>query len=111
MLIFATETSITMTLLKKIQTSFSTQLSLLVASIVLVTSGVVIFLLVSFSKDVIRQERIDTTMQALENMVLRIDNMLRQEEMSARLEKQPISVGRRRIQRLIDDNGLEESLR
>ena len=111
MLIFATETSITMTLLKKIQTSFSTQLSLLVAAIVLVTSGIVIFLLVSFSKDFIRQERIDTTMQALENMVLRIDNTLRQEEMSARLEKQPISVGRRRIQRLIDDNGSEESLR
>ena len=41
MLIFATKTSITMTLLKKkIQTSFSTQLSLMVAAFVLVTSGV-----------------------------------------------------------------------
>ena len=101
-----------MTLLKKkIQTSFSTQLSLMVAAFVLVTSGVVVFLLVSFSKDFIRQERIDTTMQALENMVLRIDNTLRQEEMSARLEKRPISVGRRRIQRLIDANDSEESLR
>lgn len=75
MLIFATKTSITMTLLKKkIQTSFSTQLSLMVAAFVLVTSGVVVFLLVSFSKDFLRQERIDTTMQALENLALRIDN-------------------------------------
>ena len=75
MLIFATKTSITMTLLKKkIQTSFSTQLSLMIAAFVLVTSGVVVFLLVSFSKDFLRQERIDTTMQALENLALRIDN-------------------------------------
>ena len=112
MLIFATETSITMTLLKKkIQTSFSTQLSLMVAAFVLVTSGVVVFLLVSFSKDFIRQERIDTTMQALENLALRIDNTLRQEEMTARLEKQQFRIGRQHIDQLIEANGSEESLR
>ena len=112
MLIFATETTITMTLLKKkIQTSFSTQLSLMVAAFVLVTSGVVVFLLVSFSKDFIRQERIDTTMQALENLALRIDNTLRQEEMTARLEKQQFRIGRQHIDQLIEANGSEESLR
>lgn len=100
-----------MTLLKKIQTSFTTQLSLLVAVFVLVTSGIVLFLLASFSEDVIRQERIDTTMQALENMVLRIDNTLRQEEMTARLEKQPFRIGRQYVARLIDANGSEESIR
>ena len=100
-----------MTLLKKIQTSFSTQLSLMVAAFVLVTSGVVVFLLVSFSKDFIRQERIDTTMQALENLALRIDNTLRQEEMTARLEKQQFRIGRQHIAQLMDANGSEESLR
>ena len=72
--------------LQKIRTSFSTQLSLWVAGFVVVTSGVVIFLLVSFLKDVIRDETIDTTLQVLENTALRIDNTLRQSEMTARLE-------------------------
>ena len=67
-----------MTLIQKIRTSFSTQLSLWVAGFVLVISGVVIFLLARFSEDVIRDESIDTTMQALENTALHIDNTLRQ---------------------------------
>ena len=67
-----------MTLFQKIRTSFSTQLSLWVAGFVLVISGVVIFLLIRFSEDVIRDESIDTTMQALENTALHIDNTLRQ---------------------------------
>jgi len=54
-----------MTLIQKIRTSFSTQLSLWVAGFVLVISGVVIFLLARFSEDVIRDESIDTTIQAL----------------------------------------------
>ena len=53
--------------MKKISTSFSTQLSLWVAGFVLVISGVVIFLFNRFSENVIRDETIDTTMQALEN--------------------------------------------
>lgn len=77
-----------MTLFQKIRTSFSTQLSLWVAGFVLVISCVVIFLLTRFSEDVIRDESIDMTMQALENTALRIDNTLRQTEMTARLEHQ-----------------------
>ena len=72
-----------MTLIQKIRTSFSTQLSLWVAGFVLVISGVVIFLLARFSEDVIRDESIDTTMLALENTALHIDNTLRQTEMTA----------------------------
>lgn len=83
----------------------------MVAVFVLLTSGIVIFLLASFSEDVIRQEKIDTTLQALENTVLRIDNTLRQEEMTARLEKQRISVNRELIDRLIDESGSQELLK
>ena len=100
-----------MTLLQKIRTSFSTQLSLWVAGFVVVTSGVVIFLLASFSKDVIRDETTDTTLQVLENTALQIDNTLRQSEMTARLERQRFRVNRTRIERLIEENNSEASLR
>ena len=99
-----------MTLLQKIRTSFSTQLSLWVAGFVLVISGLVIFLLTRFSEDVIRDESIDTTMQALENTALRIDNTLRQTEMTARLEHQRLRVNRSRIEQLIEENGLLATL-
>ena len=99
-----------MTLIQKIRTSFSTQLSLWVAGFVLVISGVVIFLLTRFSEDVIRDESIDTTMQALENTALRIDNTLRQTEMTSRLEHQRLRVNRSRIERLIEENGLLEKI-
>ena len=100
-----------MTPLQKIRTSFSTQLSLWVAGFVMATSGVVIFLLTSFSEDVIREETIDTTMQALENTALRIDNTLRQSEIMTRLEKQPMRVNRSRIEGLLEENGSMASLR
>ena len=99
-----------MNLLQKIRTSFSTQLSLWVASFVLVISGVVIFLLTSFSEEVIRDESIETTMQVLENTALRIDNRLRQTEMMARLEHQRLRVNRSRIEQLIEENGLLATL-
>lgn len=99
-----------MTLLQKIRTSFSTQLSLWVAGFVLIISGVVIFLLTRFSEDVIRDESIDTTMQALENTALRIDNTLRQTEMMARLEHLQLRVNRSRIEQLIEENGLLATL-
>ena len=99
-----------MTPLQKIRTSFSTKLSLWVAGFVVVISGVVIFLLVSFSKDVIRDETIDTTLQVLENTALRIDNTLRQSEMTARLEGQPLRVNRMRIERLIEESNSLASL-
>lgn len=99
-----------MTLIQKIRTSFSTQLSLWVAGFVLVISGVVIFLLARFSEDVIRDESIDTTMQVLENTALRIDNTLRQTEMMARLEHQQLSVNSSHIEQLIEENGLLATL-
>lgn len=99
-----------MTLLQKIRTSFSTQLSLWVAGFVLVIFGVVILLLIRFSENVIRDETIDMTMQALENTALRIDNTLRKTEMMARLEHQQLRVNRSRIEQLIDENGLLATL-
>lgn len=94
-----------MTLLQKIRSSFSTQLSLWVAGFVLVTSGMVIFLLVNFSEGVIHDETIETTMQVLENTALRIDNTLRQTEMTARLEHERLRLNRSRIERLIEESG------
>ena len=44
--------------IQKIRTSFTWQLTLLVASFVLVISGIVIFLLARFSQDTIRDESI-----------------------------------------------------
>jgi methyl-accepting chemotaxis protein len=100
-----------MTPLQKIRTSFSTQLSLWVAGFVLVISTVVIILLARFSEDVIRDETIDATLQALENTALRIDNTLRQSEMTARQENQRLRVNRSLIERLIEESGSETSLR
>ena len=93
-----------MTPLQKIRTSFTTQLSLWVAGFVLVTSGAVVFLLARFSENVIHDETIDATMQAMENASLRIDNTLRQAEMTARLEHQRLRMNRSRIERLIDEH-------
>ena len=100
-----------MTPLQKIRTSFSTQLSLWVAGFVVVISGLVIFLQVRFSKDVILDETTDATLQALENTALRIDNTLRESEMSARLEGQQFRVNRMRIDRLVAESNSLESLR
>lgn len=103
-----------MTPLQKIRTSFTTQLALWVAGFVLVISGLVIFLLAKFSEEVIHDETIDATKQVLENTALRIDNTLRQNEMTARLEHQRLRMNRMRIERLIEENGslaaLQQSL-
>ena len=99
-----------MTLIQKIRTSFTTQLSLWVSGFVLVISVLVIILLAVFSQDAIRDESIDTTMQTLENAALRIDNTLRQTEMTARLEKQQMHVDRLRIETLIEENSYLEKI-
>jgi len=100
--------------LQKLRTSFSTRLSLWVAGFVLAISGLVVGLLASFSEEVIHDETVDATMQALENTALRIDNTLRQTEMMARLEQQRLRINRSRIERLIDEEGslttLQQSL-
>ena len=67
-----------MTPLDKTRTSFTTQLTLWVASLVTVISVVVIGLLAMFSQDVIFDETVDTTLQVMETTALRIDNTLRQ---------------------------------
>lgn len=95
---------------EKIRTSYSTKLSLWVYGFVLVITGVVIFLLVSFSEDVIRDETIDTTLQALENTALRIDNTLRQSEITARMEHEDFRINRARIERLVEENGYLASI-
>ena len=100
-----------MTPFQKIRTSFTTQLSMWVAGFVVVISGLVIFLLASFSEDVILDETIDTTMQALENTALRMDNAMRQREMTARLEHQQLRMNRSRIENLIEENGALTTLR
>ena len=92
-------------IIQKVRTSFTTQLTLWVASLVMVISAVVIGLLAMFSQDVIFDETIETTLQALETTALRIDNTLRQKEMSARFENERVRVNRAAIDRLIEENG------
>ncbi len=96
--------------LHKIRSSFTTQLALWVAGFVVVTSGIVMGLLTSFSQEVIRNESIDATLQALENTALRIDNNLRLSEMTARMEKHRFRMNRSVIERLLDQNNSQEQL-
>lgn len=100
-----------MNIVQKVRTSFTTQLTLWVASLVTVISAIVIGLLVMFSQDVIFDETVDMTLQALETTALRIDNTLRQKEMSARLENGRARVNRAAIDRLIEENGSLAKLR
>ena len=92
-------------IIQKIRTSFTTQLTLWVASLVTVITVVVVGLLALFSQDVIFDETVDTTLQAMETTALRIDNTLRQNQMSARLEGSQMRVNRAAIDRLIEENG------
>jgi nitrate/nitrite-specific signal transduction histidine kinase len=78
---------------------------------VLTISGIVILLLVGFARDVIREERVDATMQAMENTALFIDNTLRLMEMTARLEQKELHINRSRIERIIEENGLQNKIR
>jgi intracellular septation protein A len=98
-------------IIQKVRTSFTTQLTLWVASLVTVISVVVVGLLAIFSQDVIFDETMDTTLQAMETTALRIDNTLRQNEMSARLEGGQVRVNRASIDRLIEENGCLSKLR
>ena len=98
-------------IIQKVRTSFTTQLTLWVASLVTVISAVVIGFLALFSQDVIFDETMDTTLQALETTALRIDNTLRQKEMSARLESGQMRVNRAVIDQLIEENGCLSKIR
>ena len=94
-----------MTPLQKIRSSFTTQLTLWVAGLVTVISVLVIVLLALFSKEIIHDETVDATLQALENTALQIDNRLHQSEMAARMEKRTVTVDSGSIERLINENG------
>ena len=93
-----------MTLLHKIRSSFTTQLTLWVAGFVTAIYVIVIALLARFSEHVVFDEFIETTQQALENTALRIDNSLRQTEMRAFLEHQTYAVNKTVVEQLIRDN-------
>lgn len=100
-----------MTPFQKIRTSFTTQLTLLVAGFVTVLTVVVIILLGLFSQEIIHDETVETTLQALENTAVRIDNTLRQTEMRSSMEKQALTIDRESIMELIDKNGIQTKLR
>ena len=67
-------------------------------------SAVVIILLARFSQQVIRDESIEITQQVLENMAMRIDNELRQADISARLEHRTFTIDRMMIEKMIEEN-------
>ena len=73
-----------------IRKSFTTQLALWVGGFVVAIFCIVILLLASFSQEVIRDESVETTLQALENTALRIDNSLRKAELIAHQQHQEL---------------------
>ena len=99
-----------MTPLQKIRSSFTTQLTLWVAGFVTVISTLVIVLLGLFSQEIIHDETVDATLQALENMALQIENRLRLSEMAAQMEKQTVTVDCESIERLVNENGYQIKL-
>ena len=92
-------------LVQKIRSSFTLQLTIWVGGSVLLISAVVIILLARFSQQVIRDESIEITQQVLENMAMRIDNELRQADISARLEHRTFTIDRLMIEKMIEENG------
>jgi len=82
-----------------------------VSAIVIAISVLVIFLLSQFSKDVILNESVDTTMQVLENSALRIDNTLRLARMTASVQHQTHTVNRAVIEQLIHKEGILSKIR
>ena len=88
-------------LVQKIRSSFTLQLTIWVGGSVLLISAVVIILLARFSQQVIRDESIEITQQVLENMAMRI---LRQADISARLEHRTFTIDRLMIEKMIEEN-------
>jgi methyl-accepting chemotaxis protein len=80
------------------------QLTIWVAGGVMVISAVVIILLARFSQQVIKDESLEISKQLLENMAVRINNELRQAEISARLEHRVFIVNKHLIEKLIEEN-------
>ena len=91
-------------LVQKIRRSFTLQLTIWVGGGVLLISAVVILLLARFSQQVVRDESIEITQQALENMAVRINNELRQADISARLEHRTFTIDKPMIEKMIEEN-------
>ena len=91
-------------IIQKIRRSFTTQLTIWVGGGVLLISAVVILLLAQFSQQVIRDESIEITQQALENMAVRINNGLRQADISAQLEHRSFTVDKPMIEKMIEES-------
>ena len=89
---------------QKFRSSFTMQLTIWVAGVVLVISGVVLILLGRFSQQMVKDESIEITKQALENMAVRINNELLQADISARLEHRTFTVDKPLIEKLIEEN-------
>lgn len=89
---------------EKILTSFTTQLTLWVASFVLVISCIVIFLLGRYSQNVIHGETVDAVRQLLANAALQCDNRMRQAEISAHYGKLTLTTDRDMIEQLVEQN-------
>ena len=93
-------------IIRKIRRSFTTQLTIWVGGGVLLISAVVILLLARFSQEVIRDESIEITQQILENMAVRINNGLRQADISAQFEHRTFTVDKPMIEKMIEENNL-----
>jgi len=91
-------------LLQKIRSSLTTQLTLWVAGVVIVISGVVIILMTRFTQEVINEETIETTQQALKNTAMKLNNTIRQAEMTAKLENETFIGDKSFIEKLIKNN-------
>lgn len=91
-------------IIRKIRRSFTTQLTIWVGGGVLLISAVVILLLARFSQEVIRDESIEITQQILENMAVRINNGLRQADISAQLEHRTFTVDKPMIEKMIEES-------
>lgn len=91
-------------LVHKIRSSFTMQLTIWVAGGVLVISAVVLLLLARYSQQVIKDESLEINKQLLENMAVRINNELRQADISARLEHREFKVTKPLIEKLIEGN-------
>lgn len=92
-----------MTLLHQIRSSFTAQIMLWVAGFVVVIYLIVIALLVRFTQQVVRDEALETTKQALGNTALLIDNVLNQAKMTAVLEGRQLVIDKAYVERVIRD--------
>lgn len=88
----------------KIRSSFTMQLTIWVAGGVLVISAIVILLLARFSEQVIKDESLEISKQLFVNMAVRINNELRQADMSAKLEHRAFIVNKHLIEKLIEES-------